>query len=148
MHSENMKLLRACIHSNSVSTYESSWSFAYLHYIKMEINEAIVAKCTTYGKLCVLLRSVLLRLMNADVLRESNFTITANCRLGKFVAVDMSLVSSNIVHVFFFPFNCSLHSIFTTHSRCPPYTSLHNNNFTTEPIHDKWWQLGFYPRII
>ena len=107
----------------------------YVHYINMEINEAVAAKYTMYGQLCVLLRSVLLRFMTADVLQESNFTIRASPRRGKFVAVDMSLVSSNAVQIFFSHFHCSLHSIFTTETRCPPiphYTITRTLNSTTE----------------
>jgi len=67
----------------------------------MEINEAVAAKYTTHGKSCVLLRSVLLHFITADVLQESNFAIIASCRRRKFVAVDMSLVSSIAVQIFF-----------------------------------------------
>jgi hypothetical protein len=74
-----------------------------------------------YGKLCVLLRSVFLWFMAADVLQESNLTIKDIYRRGKFVAVDMGLVSSNSLQVFFSPFNCSLIIISATERGCPLY---------------------------
>jgi hypothetical protein len=107
----------------------------------MEINEAIVMKYTMRGKLCVVLRSVLLRFMTADVLQESNFTIRARCRREKFVAMDMSLVSSNAVQVFSFLLIKISTEFSTTETRCSlylttqpqdaPCTSLHNHNMPT-----------------
>jgi len=109
----------------------------------MEINYAIVVKYTMRGKLCVVLRSVLLRFMTADVLQESNFTIRARCRREKFVAMDMSLVSSSAVQVFSFLL-IKISTVFsTTETRFPlylttqpqdsPCTSLHYHKFPPVP---------------
>jgi hypothetical protein len=100
----------------------------------MEFNEPFGATDKKHGNLCVLLRSVTLRILTTDVLQVSNSTITASGRRGKFVAVDMGLVSSNAVQVFFF-LSVAVSTLFTRQRQNAPKphsTTTATQNVRTE----------------